>query len=532
MSWRRVTAFLFLLLWLSACTKQKPRQTTTGDGTGPTDTLQQSEIAKPLTIDVVYPENGQPRPNVDSNFIFGSVSDPAASLSINGNSVILHSAGGFLAFLPEPADGRFVLIAEAGDQRDTFVYQHKAGGTPASDTGSSGGTPPFGTQRIGQIVRGADTLQTGSDVAVAAPTPNGDRKWFLPKSAHVKVVDRSGKYLKVQFSAGTSGWIADSNVSFDTTPTYTGSAPTGEAGIATADRYTDIVLPARFQPFLITPSERGASITVYGASSSTASLPTDGFVQSAVLNTSSDGLVATVGLSKRLWGFKAFYRTDGALVVRLRQPPKIDPVEPLRGMRIVVDAGHPPVGATGPTRLTEADANLAIALRIAQQLRQAGAQAILTRSSREPIRSWTSQVDELGARASLAVNADAEILLSVHNNAFPDGVNPFFNYGTGTYYYHNNSGALARELVREIAYVTGIPNQGARSRSLAIVRPTWMPAALTESLYMMFPEQEALLRNDDFLTRLAAAHVRGLRSFLMLQTLGDRAGADRKVDYS
>jgi N-acetylmuramoyl-L-alanine amidase len=38
---------------------------------------------------------------------------------------------------------------------------------------------------------------------------------------------------------------------------------------------------------------------------------------------------------------------------------------------------------------------------------------------------------------------------------------------------------------------------------------------LTESLYLMFPEQEAALRNGDFLDRLAQAHIRGLEKFLL-----------------
>jgi N-acetylmuramoyl-L-alanine amidase len=41
-----------------------------------------------------------------------------------------------------------------------------------------------------------------------------------------------------------------------------------------------------------------------------------------------------------------------------------------------------------------------------------------------------------------------------------------------------------------------------------------MPSVITESLFMMFPEQENALRDPAFLDRLAAAHVRGIEAFL------------------
>lgn len=144
----------------------------------------------------------------------------------------------------------------------------------------------------------------------------------------------------------------------------------------------------------------------------------------------------------------------------------------------------------------------------------------MTRTGPEPLVSATSSAAELWARVDLAVAEDADLLVSVHNNAFPDGVNPFDNHGTETYYYHAFSAPLAEALLREIAAVTGLPVLGAKPRSLALVRPTWMPSTLTESLFMMFPQQEAALRTPAFLDRLAAAHLRGIEAFLRARTAG------------
>ena len=50
--------------------------------------------------------------------------------------------------------------------------------------------------------------------------------------------------------------------------------------------------------------------------------------------------------------------------------------------------------------------------------------------------------------------------------------------------------------------------------NLALVRPTWMPSTLTESLFMPIPEQESALRDPAFLDQLAEAHARGIEAFL------------------
>jgi N-acetylmuramoyl-L-alanine amidase len=89
--------------------------------------------------------------------------------------------------------------------------------------------------------------------------------------------------------------------------------------------------------------------------------------------------------------------------VRVRRPPAIDPQQPLRGIRIVIDPGHPPAGAIGPTGLTEAEANLAISLPLAAQLRARGAEVLMTRTTGAPMVSATDQAAELRARTDFAV---------------------------------------------------------------------------------------------------------------------------------
>ena len=102
----------------------------------------------------------------------------------------------------------------------------------------------------------------------------------------------------------------------------------------------------------------------------------------------------------------------------------------------MLDPGHPPLGAKGPTGLWEPVATLAVASKAKTLLEQAGATALLTRTDSTPL--------ELFARTHFAELHDADVLVSIHANALPDGVNPFVNNGTSVYYFHPRSVALAR----------------------------------------------------------------------------------------
>ncbi len=117
-------------------------------------------------------------------------------------------------------------------------------------------------------------------------------------------------------------------------------------------------------------------------------------------------------------------------------------------------------------------------------------------------------------RVQRAEQAGAEVLVSIHANALPDGVNPLVNNGTRVYYFHPRSAPLAREMNRALVRQLGARDLGMGRGDLALVRPTWMPAILTEGLFMMVPEQEAVLGSDAGQWRYARGIVRGIEAFL------------------
>jgi len=121
---------------------------------------------------------------------------------------------------------------------------------------------------------------------------------------------------------------------------------------------------------------------------------------------------------------------------------------------------------------------------------------------------------DLTSRVERAEQSGAEVLVSIHNNALPDGLNPYTNNGTSVFYNHAQSLPLARAVQAALVRELGLRDLGVGRGDLALVRPTWLPAILTEGLYMIVPEQEAALRTLDGQQRYARGVVEGLRHFL------------------
>ena len=94
---------------------------------------------------------------------------------------------------------------------------------------------------------------------------------------------------------------------------------------------------------------------------------------------------------------------------------------PLKGRRIVIDPGHGGrfIGAVGMQGLRESDINLAVGLHLWGFLKQAGAEAIMTRSADVDLcpPGSTALSEDLMARAQLSNNVQADLFISIHHNS-------------------------------------------------------------------------------------------------------------------
>ncbi|HEY0671284.1 MAG TPA: N-acetylmuramoyl-L-alanine amidase [Longimicrobiales bacterium] len=344
-------------------------------------------------------------------------------------------------------------------------------------------------------------------------TPGGPFHYFWPHGTLLTITGQRGDYYRIRLAGDLTAWVPVSDVEL----LQAGVVPPGGnvtgARFNPATNYVDLRIGvAGPLPYHVEETEYGLQIDVFGGVSQVNFFQygkLDPLIERAVWSQPADSVFrVNVELTRPVWGYDAFHDGAGAVVLRIRRPPTINASRPLQGLTITVDAGHGghDTATVGPTRFPEAHANLAIALALRPMLEAAGAHVVMTRS--------TNVFLELAERTRMATDSNAHVLLSVHNNAFPDGVNPFLNNGTSTYYYHPHSVDLAQSLQRHLLTELGLRDIGYGRADLALVRPTWMPAVLTETSFMMVPEQEAALRNPAWLNRIARAHLRGLEDFL------------------
>jgi len=389
------------------------------------------------------------------------------------------------------------------------------------------------TDAIFELIVGADTAHVplplnlatvGSRVGSARPPAGsppdwtlrgrastaGPYHWFFAPGTRLELTAERKGFVRARLAPDLSAWVPKAELEILPPGAAPPRADVGGVRFLAAPTHVDLRIPLGVRlPFAVDGTGRNLVIDVYGGTSETnffqfGSL--DPLIERAMWSQPADAVYrVSIELSAPVWGYLAFY--DGeVLVLRIRRPPQIDADRPLAGLHIGVDAGHPPAGSIGPTRLKEADANLPIALALKKLLEAAGASVLMTRTD-------TSSV-ELGLRPRMATDSNAHVLVSIHNNAFPDGVNPFENAGTSVYFYQPHSLDLARHVQRALLGTLNTRDIGIGRADLAVVRPTWMPSILSETLYMMVPQHEAALRDPATQERIAAAHVRALEAFL------------------
>lgn len=335
---------------------------------------------------------------------------------------------------------------------------------------------------------------------------------YMPRGTQFEVTGRQGHWVRLKLSSYQEVWAHDSSLIIDPPgqplprATVTSTRITGKA------KTTEVrLLLSKQVPYRVTETldPLSLTVTVYGATSNIDWIRydfDDVLVRYATWDQPQPGVLEyTVYLNAdQLWGYDTWY-DEGTLVLSIKKPPT-EAIE-LRGFKIVIDPGHSTDdGAVGPTGLKEKDANLWISKKLREALQKRGADAVLTRGGSEHL--------PLYERPAIAKQENADLFISIHNNALPDGVNPWADHGVSTYYYNPSSKGLAESVQGSMLAMVGLPNFGLYRGNFAVIRPTQYPAILVECAFMMIPEQEAALKTEEFQTRVADAIADGVDHWL------------------
>ncbi len=187
---------------------------------------------------------------------------------------------------------------------------------------------------------------------------------------------------------------------------------------------------------------------------------------------------------------------------------------PLFGRVIAVDPGHGgyDAGCTGASGSLEKDVNLSLALCLGQELRSLGASVIFTREMDEALidpetTPGYKKRQELDKRIDRIREADADLLLSIHMNAYTvqkyRGAQLFYLQG-------NEEGQRLADCLQEELEELGDPYLRAPSCGEYYVLNACKAAVLVECGFLSNPEEEALLLTEDYRKTLARALARGV----------------------
>ena len=355
------------------------------------------------------------------------------------------------------------------------------------------------------------------ELTVARTKPGRGYQLFLPAEVKLWITGREGNFYRAKLAEGESVWVPTSNVNFLPAGTPPPQSVIEIVRTASFEKFSRVtIFMSERLPYKILPERKSQRLqaTIYGATSDTDWIRHDfGDPLIDEIRWSQDGeekYRLTIDLNqKQQWGYRAFYEANN-LILEIKKSPltKKSQKHPLRDLTICVDPGHgPDLGAIGPTGFYEKDATFLLAKVVARKLEAKGSHAVLTRQ-------YMEEGIILTARTKFAETAGADIFVSLHYNALPDGVNPDKSRGSSTYYFHSQSYPLAQSVLRNLLKQMKLANFGLFYDNLAVCRVTSMPSVLIEPAFIMHPAEEVLILDPTFREKTAEAIVAGIEEFL------------------
>lgn len=475
------------------------------------------------TLEVARPPVSTPLPETGRLVVDRASARPDSGLRIRGDEIVRVSirAPANAKVTLRLADGRSRPLAVNGNSQihrlDIAASYLARPGRIVVARGRESVTVPIArvdvvddeTPRFVELLNANEDAKSDSDaVAIVRPTPGGTYKWMLHPGTVLETTGERPGWTRVRFDDLLETWVESK---------YIGPSDrklrirrtVSNARVVAAERWSDIRIPVGERTaFLVEQSRDAIVLTLYNAVSDLDIMnfaTNDRTIRDVTWEqVATDRVRLTVHLLHAPFGYLTLW-DRGTFVLRVRRPPDVDSARPLAGRVIAVDAGHPPIGTTGPTGLYEGDATLAVANVLKPMLERAGATVVMTRTEPAAV--------ALGERPIIARRADADALVSIHLNAHPDGVNPYRTNGTGTYFFHDQAEPLARAVQRGMVKWMGLTDLGINYDNLALARPTWMPSILCEGAFLILPDQEAAMRTVEFQSRYAIGIIEGLESY-------------------
>jgi len=187
------------------------------------------------------------------------------------------------------------------------------------------------------------------------------------------------------------------------------------------------------------------------------------------------------------------------------------------GKLIVIDPGHggKDSGARSPGGIWEKEVTLPVAEKLAEVLRQAGADVLLTRDKDiflcDPdTEGWPKQHrEDLSKRIGMANEKGADLFISIHVNSFvsdtgQSGAQTFYKIGC------EESAALGKAIQSEVIRILKNTKREAKPGDYFILNNAKIPAVIVEIGFITSPEEARLMQDPSYQNKLAWAIYAGV----------------------
>lgn len=186
--------------------------------------------------------------------------------------------------------------------------------------------------------------------------------------------------------------------------------------------------------------------------------------------------------------------------------------------KIVIDAGHGGFdpGKVGTTGTLEKDINLSIALKLQKLLTDSGYEVLMTREDDSALcheNAMGKKLSDLKSRVSMINENKPALTVSIHQNSYSAGTK-----GAQVFYYkdseesHAFATVLQNTLKEELADGNHRVEKG--NDSYYMLKKTEGIFAIVECGFLSNPEEEALLKTDEYQQKMAEAVAEGIENFL------------------
>lgn len=350
---------------------------------------------------------------------------------------------------------------------------------------------------------------------VRVHSDNGARRTPLLTGTVMQTLGFSGQSIQVRYGPNESVWVDRQDIWLQEQPIYPAWTPIHLIQTSVLPGAFQVIIPlSRLVPMDVTLETEQILLRLYGASSQCDFIHYQkgvfekGLRQITWTQVNSEVMEIKIALDSRLCGFQRDYNPQMQAIVCSVRTACSNQASPFI---LMLDPGHggDEAGAMAPDGTREKDLNLLIGLEVQKRLSKVpNLKVMLTRERDESV--------SLENRVKCAVESKADLLISLHHNALPDGRNPLHEHGISTYHYYPYALPFAKAMQEALLKGTEFSDYGVLYDSLHLCRIMQMPSLLLELGFLTHPEDSRRCLHAQHQSRVADAICKGVQSCLVL----------------